>query len=321
MKSNNNSGIGDKLRLSKNVAPYVFISPFFILFLIFGLFPILYSFFLSFNSWDGIGQMSFVGLDNYAYILTDDWFWDSVKSTLIIFALTTIPQHVFALTLAFILNSTYVKLKDFFRTSYFLPYITSAVAIAIIFDVLLGHRSGLLNALLIWANQLPPVEFLFQTFNFDLPARWLGEPRLIRFSIAGLLTWRFTGWNMLIYFAGLQTIPKSLYEAARVDGASIRQVFTKITLPLLKPVIFFGVTMSIIGNLQLFEEPFVLVGADGGTGRAGMTTAMYLFRTGFHWRQFGEGSAMAYVLCVFIIILSLVNKKLFSGGGLNELQQ
>jgi len=321
MKSNNNSGIGDKLRLSKNVAPYVFISPFFILFLIFGLFPILYSFFLSFNSWDGIGQMSFVGLDNYAYILTDDWFWDSVKSTIIIFALTTIPQHVFALTLAFILNSTYVKLKDFFRTSYFLPYITSAVAIAIIFDVLLGHRSGLLNALLIWANQLPPVEFLFQTFNFDLPARWLGEPRLIRFSIAGLLTWRFTGWNMLIYFAGLQTIPKSLYEAARVDGASIRQVFTKITLPLLKPVIFFGVTMSIIGNLQLFEEPFVLVGADGGTGRAGMTTAMYLFRTGFHWRQFGEGSAMAYVLCVFIIILSLVNKKLFSGGGLNELQQ
>ena len=321
MKSNNNSGIGDKLRLSKNVAPYVFISPFFILFLIFGLFPILYSFFLSFNSWDGVGQMSFVGLDNYAYILTDDWFWDSVKSTIIIFALTTIPQHVFALTLAFILNSTYVKLKDFFRTSYFLPYITSAVAIAIIFDVLLGHRSGLLNALLIWANQLPPVEFLFQTFNFDLPARWLGEPRLIRFSIAGLLTWRFTGWNMLIYFAGLQTIPKSLYEAARVDGASIRQVFTKITLPLLKPVIFFGVTMSIIGNLQLFEEPFVLVGADGGTGRAGMTTAMYLFRTGFHWRQFGEGSAMAYVLCVFIIILSLVNKKLFSGGGLNELQQ
>ena len=321
MKFNKDSGITDKLRLNKKVAPYVFISPFFILFLIFGLFPILYSFFLSFNSWDGIGQMSFVGLDNYAYILTDDWFWDSVKTTLIIFVLTTIPQHVFALSLAFILNSSYVKLKDFFRTSYFLPYITSAVAIALIFDVLLGHRSGLLNALLIWVQQLPPVEFLFQTVNLELPARWLGEPRLIRFSIAGLLTWRFTGWNMLIYFAGLQTIPKSLYEAAKVDGASIRQVFTKITLPLLKPVIFFGVTMSIIGNLQLFQEPFVLVGGDGGVGRAGMTTAMYLFRTGFHWRQFGEGSAMAYVLCIFIIILSLVNKKLFSGGGLNELQQ
>ncbi|MGM0420949.1 MAG: carbohydrate ABC transporter permease [Bacillota bacterium] len=320
MRSNNFLEVKDKFRLDKKVAPYVFISPFFILFIIFGLFPIVFSFFLSFNSWDGIGEMSFVGFDNYAYILTDAWFWDSVKSTVIIFTLTTIPQHIFALTLAFILNSGYVKFKEFFRTSFFLPYITSAVAIALIFDVLLGFRSGLLNAFLMWLESLPPIGFLFETFQFDLPARWLGEPRLIRFSIAGLVTWRFTGWNMLIYFAGLQNIPKSLYEAARVDGANIRQVFTKITLPLLKPVIFFGVTMSIIGNLQLFQEPFVLVGGDGGVSRAGMTTVMYLYRTGFHWRQFGEGSAMAYILCIFIIVLSLVNKKLFSGGGLNDLQ-
>lgn len=116
---------------------------------------------------------------------------------------------------------------------------------------------------------------------------------------------------MIIYYAGLQNIPESLYEAAEVDGANMRQVFFRITLPMLRPVIFFGVTLSIIGNLQLFQQPYILTGGTGGVGRAGLTTALYLYRTGFNWNMFGVGSAMAYILCLFIIGLSLINRKIF----------
>ena len=309
----------DKLKLNKEVAPYVFIAPFFILFFIFHLFPIAFSLVLSFSSWDGIGQMNFVGLDNFAYVLTDAWFWDSVRNTVVIFIMTTIPQHVIGLAGAFVLNSDAVRFRDFFRSSYFLPYITSAAAIAVIFEALLAHRSGLLNYILQFLETIPPIGVLFEALKIDLPINWLSKARTIWASVAGLVTWRFTGFNLLVYYAGIQNIPKQLYEAAKIDGASKMQIFTKITFPLLKPVVFFAMTMSVIGNLQLFQEPFILLGANGGTGRYGMTTAMYLYRTGFHWRQFGEGSAIAYILCAAIIILTIVNKKLFGGGGARDL--
>ncbi|ACL69186.1 carbohydrate ABC transporter permease [Halothermothrix orenii] len=299
------------MRLSKKVAPYVFISPFYILFFIFGAFPILYSFFLSFHIWDGISPKEFVGLENYLFVLTDPWFWQSVWNTLVIFVLTTIPQHVIALFLAFILNSKLVKFKALFRSSYFLPYITSSVAVAMIFGMLYGEHYGILNAILKYVANFPPIGALFESIGLNLPVRWLGEAAWIKPSIALLVTWQFTGWNLIIYYAGLKNIPHNLYEAARVDGANMRQIFFKITLPMLRPVIFFGITLSIIGNLQLFEQPFILTGGTGGTGRAGLTTALYLYRTGFNWNMFGTGSAMAYILCIFIIILSLINMKIF----------
>lgn len=299
------------MRLSKKVAPYVFISPFYILFFIFGAFPILYSFYLSFHMWDGISPMEFVGLENYIFVLTDPWFWQSVWNTIVIFVLTTIPQHTIALFLAFVLNSNLVKFKNLFRSSYFLPYITSSVAVAMVFGMLFGEHYGILNAILKTIADFPPVGVFFELINLKLPVRWLGEEVWIKPSIALLTTWQFTGWNMIIYYAGLQNIPESLYEAARVDGANMRQMFFKITLPMLRPVILFGITLSIIGNLQLFEQPFILTGGTGGVGRAGLTTAMYLYRTGFNWNMFGVGSAMAYILCLVIITFSLINMKVF----------
>ena len=299
------------MRLNKKVAPYIFISPFYILFLIFGLFPLVFSFILSFFLWDGMSPMEFVGIENYKYVLTDSWFWKSVFNTLVIFVLTTVPQHVISLFLAFVLNSGIIKLKGFFRNSYFLPYITSSVAVALIFGTLFGVQYGILNAFLRYLANFAPFKWLFNTINLQLPIRWLGDPAWIKPSIALLVTWKFTGWNMIIYYAGLQKIPETIYEAAKVDGANLRQIFFKITLPLLKPIIFFAITMSIIGNLQLFDEPMVLVGSSGGARQAGLTTAVYLYNTGFSYLDFGAGTAMAYILCSIIILFTLINKKFF----------
>lgn len=299
------------MRLSKKIAPYVFISPFFILFFIFGAFPIIYSFFLSFHIWDGISPQEFVGIENYIFVLTDPWFWQSIWNSIVIFVLTTIPQHVMALFLAFVLNSKMVKFKNVFRSSYFLPYITSSVAVAMIFGMLYGEHYGFLNMILKYLANFPSIDALFDMINLQIPIRWLGEEAWIKPSIALMVTWQFTGWNMIIYYAGLQNIPENLYEAAKVDGANMRQVFFRITLPMLKPVIFFGITLSIIGNLQLFQQPYILTGGTGGVGRAGLTTALYLYRTGFNWNMFGVGSAMAYILCLLIIALSLINHRLF----------
>ena len=182
--------------------------------------------------------MEFVGIDNYKYVLTDSWFWKSVFNTLVIFVLTTVPQHVISLFLAFVLNSGIIKLKVFFRNSYFLPYITSSVAVALIFGTLFGVQYGILNAFLRHLANFAPFQWLFNAVNLQLPIRWLGDPAWIKPSIALLVTWKFTGWNMIIYYAGLQKYPKQFMKQQEVDGANLRQIFFKITLPLLNPLYF-----------------------------------------------------------------------------------
>ncbi|MGM0507922.1 MAG: carbohydrate ABC transporter permease [Fusobacteriota bacterium] len=300
-----------KFRLKRESAPYFFISPFYILFAIFGAFPILFSLFLSFHRWDGIAAMEWVGIENYSFVLTDPWFWKSIMNVLIIFVMTTIPQHLIALVFAYILYSGTVKFREFFRGAFFLPYITSAVAVSMIFRMLYGEHYGVLNALLEWFSSIPGVSFIFEYLKIELPIKWLTNSAWVKPSIAILVTWKYTGWNLILYYAALQNIPGSLYEAARVDGATPTQTFFHITIPMLKPVIFFAVTMSIIGNLQLFAEPYMLTTGLGGPSQAGLTPALYLYTTGFKWGEFGTGSAMAYILCALIIVISLINKYIF----------
>ncbi|HLV08717.1 MAG TPA: sugar ABC transporter permease [Halanaerobiales bacterium] len=299
------------MRLNKKIAPYVFISPFYILFFIFGAFPILFSLYLSFHKWDGIREMEYVGVENYTFTLTDPWFWASVRNTVDIFLKTTIPQHLIALLFAFVLAAGVVKFREFFRTVFFMPYITSAVAVTIIFGIVFGQQYGIVNAIIRSLQNIIPFSNIFNLFDMTYPVRWTGSERWINWTIANLVTWQFTGFNIIIYYAGLKKIPTNVYEAARIDGATTMQTFFKITLPLLRPIIFFAVTMSIIGNLQLFDQPMVLVGGQG-PNLSGMTTAVYLYRTGFEWNEFGTGSAIAYILCSFIILLSYLNNRFFN---------
>jgi cellobiose transport system permease protein len=285
----------------QKIAPYIFISPFFILFLIFGLFPIAYSITMSLFKWTISGPQEFRGLSNYIKLLTTDPFFKrSLWTTFILLIFGSMLQHIFAIPLAIFLNNNRVKGRNFFKILYFLPFITSTVVISLIFSQLYDHNYGWLNYIITELMGLEKV-------------KWLQDPVAIKTSIAIMVNWRFIGWNTVIYMAGLQSIDKQLYEAAEIDGATGFQKHLKVTLPLLLPIIFFAVSMSIIGGMQLFEEPFVLMrGYEqmGGSQNSGLTSAYYLLATGFNFNRFGKASAMAWILFVIIIGMTWGNKKI-----------
>jgi cellobiose transport system permease protein len=275
---------------------YVLISPFFILYAIFGLYPMVYSFLLSFFKWSGSGEKEFVGFLNYQYLFKDAVFLKSVVNTLIIWCLSTIPMVILALIFAFILNLGTLKCKSVFRAVYFLPNVTSTVAVAIVFATMFASNYGLVN-------------FLLTSLGMD-PVKWMSVPFWVQFVIALVVMWRWTGYNAIIALAGLQKIPSDLYEAARIDGASNWQIFCRITIPLLNPTIIFIIVTSTIGGWQLMEESYMLVGKAGGIAKSGMTVVLYLYNKAFLERQFGYGSAVSWGLFVIICAFSFLNWKL-----------
>ncbi|MBU6259982.1 MAG: sugar ABC transporter permease [Burkholderiales bacterium] len=289
------------LRLSPAFAPYALLAPFFGLFFVFGLFPIGFSLYLSFHTWDptaGLSAMHFVGLGNFAFALRDDWFWKSLRNTAWLAAASGIPQHLVAIPLAVFLHTHFKRLRNLAVGAYFLPYITSTVAIAIMFSALFSTDYGLVNQGLHGAFGSAPVD-------------WLGTPEYLKPVLALIVFWRYLGFNVVLYLAALQTIPRDLYEAAAMDGAGRLQQFLHITLPSLRPMIFFGVTLSVIGGLQLFEEPFILTNGRGGSDQAGMTTALYLYRMAFDFNDFGAASAMSWLLFIVVVALTWLTNRAF----------
>ena len=289
------------LRLPPAAAPYVFVAPFFVLFAVFGLFPLGFSLWLAFQSWEptsGLAAMQYVGLANFAFALEDEWFWKALRNTLWLAFISGAPQHLVALPLAVFIHRAFPRLRDAVSGAYFLPYITSTVAIAILFSALFSKDFGLVNAALQGLAGLGPVD-------------WLGQPAGLQAAIAFIVFWRFVGFNTVLYLAALQTIPADLYEAATMDGAGRWQQFWHITLPSLMPMIYFGVTLSVIGGLQLFEEPFILTGGRGGTDQAGMTAAVYLYRMAFDFNDMGGASAMSWILCGVVLALTWATNRAF----------
>ena len=275
---------------------YLFISPFFILYAIFGMYPMLYSLVLSFHRWSGNGEQEFVGLLNYQNLITDGQFFQAVGNTLFIWCLSTIPMVLLALVFAFVLNMATLRFKAVFRAIYFLPNVTSTVAVSIIFATMFANTYGLMN-------------FALEGLGLS-PVKWMSSPFWVQFVIAFIVLWRWTGYNAIIALAGLQKIPYSLYEAARIDGASSWQIFCRITIPMLNPTIIFIVVTSTIGGWQLMEESYMLVGKTGGIGKAGMTVVLYLYNKAFLERQFGYGSAVSWGLFLIICVFSFINQKL-----------
>ena len=289
------------LRLSPKWAPYVFISPFLILFAVFGVFPLCFSLYLAFQSWEptgGLRAMEYVGLANFAFALKDAWFWKALRNTLWLALASGLPQHLVALPLAAFIHTSFKRLRDGVIAVYFLPYITSTVAIAIMFNALFSQDYGLINATL---------AELFGMRHID----WLHDVAHIKPAIAFIVFWRYVGFNTVLYLAAMQTIPGELYEAATLDGASRRRQFLHITLPGIKPMIFFGVTLSVIGGLQLFEEPFILTGGKGGPQQSAMTSAVYLFREAFDFNDFGGASAMSWLLFLVVALLTWLTNLAF----------
>ena len=302
------------LRLSPTWAPYVFISPFVVLFAVFGVFPLFFSLYLAFQTWEptsGLGAMQFVGLDNFVFSLQDEWFWKSLKNTAWLAVASGVPQHLVAIPLAYFIHSSFKRLRNGVVGAYFMPYITSTVAIAILFSSLFSTDYGLINVFIQAMNAVPGLGWLFP----DNPVDWLNDPDHIKPAITMIVFWRYVGFNVVLYLAALQTIPDDIYEAATMDGAGRLQKFWYITLPSLKPMIFFGVTLSIIGGLQLFEEPFILTGGRGGSDQSGMTTAIYLYRMAFDFNDFGAASAMSWLLFVLVAVMTWATNRAFKPKG------
>ena len=274
---------------------YVYIAPFFILFTIFNLFPMAYGFFLSFFRWDGLSAMHFNGLNNYINLFKDVLFWKALRNTLFIGIIAHIPILLGGLVLAYILNSKLVKGQNIFKTIYFMPMVTSSVAITIIFQNLFGYNYGLIN----W----------FLSLFGEPPVNWLGgDGSLIKVAVIVMFAWKWVGWNMVIYLAGMQGISNDIYEAAAIDGANHPQIVFRILIPLLKPIILFTLIQSTIGMFNLFTEPFVLTGSSwtGGTNNGGLTLMIYLLNKAPQGGTlYGYASAVAYVITIMIVIISV----------------
>ena len=301
-------------RLSPTSVPYVLLSPFVLLFLVFGVFPLCFSFYLAFQTWEptaGLSSMKFVGLDNFAFAITDEWFWKSLKNTAWLALASGVPQHLIAIPLAYFIHTSFKRTRNAVIGAYFLPYITSTVAIAMMFSTLFSTDYGLINLTLRSLSNLPVLGGLFPVDPID----WLNRAENVKPAVALVVFWRYVGFNTVLYLAALQTIPKDIYEAATMDGAGRWQQFWFITLPSLKPMIYFGVTLSVVGGLQLLEEPFILTGGRGGTDQAGMTTAMYMYRTAFEFNDFGAASALSWLLFVFVALLTWLTNRAFKPRG------
>lgn len=284
------------------ISGYMYVAPFFIIFGIIGLYPAVFSIFLAFQDWNGLGDMQFVGLSNFAVVLQDSLFWKSLYNTIIIGLMGTAPQLFVGLVLAVLLNMAAIRFTNFFRVTIFMPYITSMVAVALIFGVFFSN------------NETALANYMIGLAGID-PVSWKTSEWGAKFAIALMVFWRWVGYNTIIYLAGLQSIPKHLYEAATIDGANKIQQFFYITIPMLKPFILLTVFLATVGALQLFAEPTVFLGGNAFTRDEAMTVVMYLYRDAFSLGSFGTASATAVILLIIIIGAAALNTWLTSGVG------
>jgi ABC-type sugar transport system permease subunit len=281
-------------RSERKVVPYVFISPFYILFIVFSVGPLMVALYLSLFRWPGSGPMRYVGLGNYEYLTGDPIFLKSLGNTIFYAVGAFIFILPIALLLALLINSSLIRLKSLFRIGYFLPILTSTVAATIMFLLIFNNQFGLINQGLALLG-IPPL-------------KWLDE-ELVKISVLLVATWRYTGINVLYFLTGLQSIPPELYEAAQVDGAGTWARFRYITIPQLRPIALFVGVVTMIGSFQLFAEPLLLTG--GGPNDASLTIANYLYRMGFTNAKLGYGSAIGWVLALIIFGLSFMQLYLF----------
>ena len=288
-------------RFSLKATPYLYTSPFFIVYAIIGLFPMGFSLFISLYDWKlttkTAADATFVGLDNYTSVLQDEVFWDALRNTASIFLLSTIPQIIVATFIAVMLDRN-LKAKTFWRMGVLIPYVVAPVAIAVIFSGIFADpvRGGLINALL----DLVGVD----------PLQWKSDRLLSHIAVASMVNFRWTGYNALILLAAMQAVPRDLYEAAAIDGANAWRRFMSVTLPSIRGTMIFVVITSTMGGLRIFDEPRMFdasPGAVGGPGGIFRTVVLYLYQNGFMQNRLGRAAAIAWVLFLIILLVTAVN--------------
>ena len=281
-------------RWDVKLSPYLYISPFFILFAITGLFPLLYTAYVSLHKWSIIGgQGDFIGFENFTFILANEDFWIALRNTFSIFLLSAIPQIILAILIAAALDAN-LKAKTFWRMGVLLPYVVTPVAISIVFSVMFADKTGIVNTFL-------------TNVGLD-PVGWHSEPLPAHFAIALMVNFRWTGYTALIFLAAMQAIPRDYYEAAMIDGAGPIRRFFSITIPQLRPTMIFVVVTSTIGGLQIFDEPrlYDTFGRGGADGQW-MTLTLFIYKLGWTDQNFGRASAVAWLLFLIIIGFAALN--------------
>ncbi|GGI46998.1 ABC transporter permease [Paenibacillus marchantiophytorum] len=279
-------------QIREDLMGYAFVSPMVLGLVIFTLFPIIASFFLSFTDWNfvaGFSKTKFLGLDNFIKLIHDSVFLLSLKNNLILMIVVPVTLAI-SVTLAVIIDKK-IHLKSLLKVVFFIPYISSIVAVAIVFQVLFHPTYG-------------PINQILMSWGMDNPPKWLADPDFALYCVMGLLVWVQIGYNMIIFMAGLQSIPNDLYEAADIDGASKWKQFYSITVPLLSPTTFFLLVTGIIGTFKVFDVISVLTG--GGPANSTTVVVYRLYETAFVNLQSGYASAMAVVLLIFVLLITLL---------------
>lgn len=270
------------------VAPYLFISPFYATFLAFTIGPALFAVYLSLHSWAGLGTMTYVGFENYVTLFSSADFQAAAANTSIYMLASLCLIVPFALFIASLLNQKGIRFRTLLQTTFFLPMVLSPVIVSLVFNVIFDRHAGLLNSILTSLVGVPPIG-------------WLEHPDWVKVSIVMVMVWRYTGYLVIFFLAGLQGVPRELYEAVSLDGGGAIRSFFAVTLPCLKPVMAFVTVIVTAGSAQIFEEPYILT--KGGPGTSSISIAMFIYRLAFEQGKFGMAAACGVVL--FIAVFSL----------------
>ena len=277
---------------TKKAIPYLFITPYIIHFLVFISFPVLFSFFLMFNKWNIIAPMEFIGFQNFYRLAHDHLFMQSILNT-VIFLVIHIPLQIIVALFFAVMLSKKVRFIGFFRAAYFLPVVVSGVVVTILWQQLYGYEGGLLNRLLV---------------SIGLgKVGWLIDPKIAMPSIALMATWKNVGLYIILFLAGLQTVPQYLYESADLEGASGWQKFRYITLPMINPTMFMVVILSTIGGFSLFIEPYVMTG--GGPLNSTLSAVLYIYKQGFFYYHMGYAATLGFFFAGIILVVIFIQRR------------
>ena len=300
------SGVHNRwARIRQKSVPYIFISPFYILFFIFFLGPTVAAFLMSFQEWTGVKSVNWIGFANYLQMFKDHVFQAAVLNTIFYVVVNTLILIPLPLLLAVALNARMTRAKGLLRTIFFSPYLTAPVAISLVFLTLFDWHYGLFNQV------LKSLGLTADGIN------WTGSQEWVKVAVSIVLIWRWTGYNMVYFLAGLQTIPPELYEAATVDGADDPAKFFYITVPMLRPVLLFVGVVSTIGAAQIFDEPTMLTGPSqmlGSPGFSSLSLAQEIYREAFTKFNFGYAAAISVLLFIALSTISWLQFRFLRGG-------
>lgn len=286
----------------RNLTPYLWVLPALLFYIVFKLLPMIVGLYLTLIQWDGIEPPKFVGLQNFQRILTDEVIPLALLNNVKYAVGTVIGKMILALFLALILNQA-LRGRGIYRTTLFMPVVMSFVVVGILWSWLYNGQFGLLN------NLLHKLKLDFLILD------WLGDTKVALWSLVVVDIWKWYGFHMVIFLAGLQTISQELYEAARIDGAARWQQFTKITLPLLQPVMLVNVTLSLMGAFNVFDIPYVMT--EGGPANSTLVMALHIYISGFKFYKFGYAAALSYVLLTLVTVMAAVQMRFMSRESLS----